>query len=122
MSANKLIDKILEGKRAANVVAGALFDFAGYMTTRDKSIKVGAKENPSPVLDQLKSWSRNRHLNLDDADVEKWTKALERVASGESASDVLDEMTTTVMVPGLPRKMAVVRKDKRTNASKSNGE
>jgi len=55
-------------------IAGALFDFCGYLTTLKKEITVGSKNFASPIIDHLQKWARERGLNLEDADVKNWDK------------------------------------------------
>lgn len=57
---------------AAQVVAGALFDFLGYLTSRDKSLTVGAAHDSPAVLDVLTAWATLRGLRIDEAMVERW--------------------------------------------------
>ena len=54
------------------VIAGALFDFLGYLTTRDETLCMGAAQECSPVVPALQAWAKTRVLNLDDADVKGW--------------------------------------------------
>ena len=58
------------------VVAGAIFDFAGYMTTRSKVIEVGSTAEAGPVADLVKDWAKLRGLSLDDAAVLSWQEWL----------------------------------------------
>ena len=60
------------------IISGALFDFAGFLTTLDKSRAVtfsGAHE-AGPAVTLLQEWSTKRGLNLDEADVSGWRSAL----------------------------------------------
>lgn len=56
------------------VIAGALFDFAGYLTTLPLASAITASEahEASPMVDALKAWSATRNLPLEDADVIGW--------------------------------------------------
>lgn len=54
------------------IVAGALFDFAGYLTTLPKPISIGSSELASPMVELLTAWAALRGLSLDDADVSTW--------------------------------------------------
>ena len=54
------------------VIAGALFDFLGFLTTRDKPTAFGATRNASPAVKLLQEWANKRGLDLDGADVEGW--------------------------------------------------
>ena len=60
------------------IISGALFDFAGFLTTLDKSRAAtfsGAHE-AGPAVTLLQEWSTKRGLNLDEADVSGWSSAL----------------------------------------------
>jgi hypothetical protein len=58
----------------ASIVAGALFDFAGFLTTRDTAIRVGASENAAHVVDALRRFASMRLLPLDNAAVISWQR------------------------------------------------
>lgn len=55
-----------------SLIAGALFDFMGRLTTRSKILEMGATKNTQPVLDVFKVWAKERGLNIDKAMVEDW--------------------------------------------------
>lgn len=55
-----------------NDIAGAVYDFAGFLTTRPQSIEVGSTANASPMAELIKEWAELRDLSLEDADVEGW--------------------------------------------------
>lgn len=54
------------------IVAGAIFDFAGFMTTRSEVIEVGSTAEAGPVADLVKEWAELRGLDLADAAVLSW--------------------------------------------------
>ena len=54
-------------------VAGALYDFMGYLTTRYDHLAVGATHNCVPLLDKFKDWAALRGLDIEAADVEGWS-------------------------------------------------
>lgn len=56
------------------LIAGALFDFLGYLTTREGCLTLGSAHDATPALDMLKEWAKGRGLSLDDADVQNWQK------------------------------------------------
>ena len=60
------------------VIAGARFDFAGYLTMLPETMPVGACEPATPMVDALQAWAKKRGLNLEDADVSGWRQRLER--------------------------------------------
>lgn len=61
------------------LVAGALFDFAGYLTTRPgEPLRVGETEDAAPICEHLKAWllARGIDVNKIDADVMGWQDRL----------------------------------------------
>jgi hypothetical protein len=58
------------------LISGALYDFAGYITTRKNDFSVGGYSDPSPVLEAMIEWASLRNLNLDDPDIENWQYCL----------------------------------------------
>ena len=74
------------------VIAGAIFDFAGYLTTRDTVIEVGSTANASPVADLVKDWAALRGLSLADAAVLSWQEWLTDVRANDTSKERVDEM------------------------------
>lgn len=74
------------------IVSGAIFDFAGYLTTRDKVIEVGSTANASPVADLVKEWAALRGLSLEDAAVLSWQEWLTPVSTSDTLQERVDEM------------------------------
>lgn len=54
------------------VIAGALFDFVGFLTARDKVIALGATEEASHAVEAIEEWAATRGLSLDEAAVGGW--------------------------------------------------
>lgn len=56
-------------------IAGALYDFAGYLTAQpaEHSFTVGAAHNVLPMVEALTAWAKTRGLSLNDANVEGWS-------------------------------------------------
>ena len=48
-----------------HVIAGVLFDFTNFLTSREKVIKLGYSEDISPVVEVLTEFMEKRGLNLD---------------------------------------------------------
>lgn len=67
----------------SQVISGAIFDFAGYLTTRPNVIEVGSTANASPVADLVKEWAALRGLSLDDAAVLSWQEWLNAAMQGD---------------------------------------
>ncbi|HDS1091576.1 TPA: hypothetical protein UL918_000034 [Stenotrophomonas maltophilia] len=54
------------------VIAGALFDFAGFLTSRVKVITLGASEEAGAAVEAIEEWAATRGLSLDEAAVGGW--------------------------------------------------
>lgn len=61
-------------------ISGALFDFAGFLTTRPKSTPFGSCEDANAAVELLQEWAGTRGLQLDEADVGRWSEALAKPA------------------------------------------
>jgi hypothetical protein len=61
---------------AHTVIAGALFDFMGYLTTRKERIVLSAADDAAPAVDAIRDFATKRGLSLDDAQVREWIDAL----------------------------------------------
>jgi hypothetical protein len=55
-----------------SLIAGAIFDFMGYLTTRPKTVEAGATQNPTPILDHFTTWAAERGLSIEKAMVQDW--------------------------------------------------
>jgi len=55
-------------------IAGALFDFAAYLTTRPVALTVSHTHDAYPIVEALAEWAATRNLNLEVADVQNWDK------------------------------------------------
>ena len=82
-----------------SIVAGALFDFCGYLTTLPKESAITASEvhEATPMADALKTWADKRDLHIADADVPRWRAAL----SAQAAPVAVGERTD--LYPGVMR-------------------
>lgn len=54
------------------IIAGAIYDFAGFLTTLDPTIQVGATEHPEPVINAIITWAATRGLSIDQPFVQDW--------------------------------------------------
>ena len=57
---------------AHSVIAGALFDFMGWLTSRKERIVLSSADNASPAVDAIRDFANMRGLSLDDAKVLDW--------------------------------------------------
>ena len=55
-----------------SVIAGALFDFMGWLTSRPKRIMLSSADDASPAVDAITDFAKMRGLSLDDAKVQDW--------------------------------------------------
>jgi hypothetical protein len=60
---------------AHSVIAGALFDFMGWLTSRRKRIVLSSADNASPSVEAITEFAKMRGLSLDDAKVQDWNIA-----------------------------------------------
>ena len=58
------------------IVVGALYDFMGWLTTRDEPITVSRSHTVYAVMDSFQAWAKERGLDINAADVEHWQKRL----------------------------------------------
>lgn len=58
---------------SADIVRGALFDFMGFLTTREEAINVGASADSTELMDLFTEWAENRGLDINGpSDIEGW--------------------------------------------------
>lgn len=74
-------------------ISGAIYDFAGYLTTLSPAEKFGANVEASPMADHIVKWAKERGFEAEDlngADVQNWNKptAIEWLA--ESVGEEID--------------------------------
>ena len=55
-----------------SIIAGALFDFMGHLTTLPKTIKTGDIHTPHDLLNVFTVWAKERGLNIEKAMVQDW--------------------------------------------------
>ena len=61
----------------ATMIAGALFDFGGFLTTRAEAVTVGAAHDAAPVVQLVAAFLESRGLDpAGAADVEHWQDRL----------------------------------------------
>ena len=54
------------------VIAGALFDFMGWLTSRKERLVLSSVDEAGPAVDAIKDFAKMRGLSLDDAQVQDW--------------------------------------------------
>lgn len=69
------------------IISGALFDFAGFLTTlpKERAVTLSGAHPATPVADLLTEWAKTRGLNLDEANAEDWEAALTAAPAAQQA-------------------------------------
>ena len=57
---------------AHSVIAGVLFDFMGWLTSRKERIVLSSVDEASPAVEAITEFAKMRNLSLDDAKVQDW--------------------------------------------------
>jgi hypothetical protein len=71
------------------VIAGALFDFMGWLTSRKERLVLSSADEAGPAVEAITAFSKMRGLSLDDAQVREWIDALaEPVQEQVSAAEI----------------------------------
>ena len=58
------------------VIAGALFDFMGWLTSRKERLVLSSADEASPAVDAIRDFAKMRGLSLDDAQVQDWQNSI----------------------------------------------
>lgn len=58
------------------IIAGALYDLMGWLTSREQRLVLSSTDLAAPACDALVEWARLRGLSLNDAHVEDWRAVL----------------------------------------------
>lgn len=61
------------------VIAGALFDFMAWLTSRPKRIMLSSVDDASPAVDAIRDFAKMRGLSLDEAQVQTWQEIFKPV-------------------------------------------
>jgi hypothetical protein len=57
---------------AHQVIAGALFDFMGWLTSRNERLVLSSTDDASPAVEAITEFAKMRGLSLDGARVQDW--------------------------------------------------
>ena len=79
---------------AHSVVAGALFDFMGWLTSRNKRLTLSGADEASPAVEAIQEFSEKRGLSLKHAEVGFWIEFL----STPPPCQTCEAMARTVMM------------------------
>lgn len=72
------------------IIAGALFDFMGMLTTSNTKWRFSSADDAAPGVQAIREFAGKRGLSLDEADVKDWRSAL----SSEPAAPAPQQPTT----------------------------
>ena len=79
---------------AHSVVAGALFDFMGWLTSREKRLILSSVDEASPAVEAITEFAKKRNLSLKYAEVGYWMEFLstppQRTWVGLSDDEIYD--------------------------------
>lgn len=65
------------------VIAGALFDFMGWLTSRKERLLLSSSDDASPAVVVITEFAKMRGLSLEDAKVTDWNATLQPPAQQE---------------------------------------
>ena len=57
-------------------IAGVLFDFMGWLTSREERLMLSSTDEAGPAVEAITAFAKMRHLRLEDAQVEHWQAIL----------------------------------------------
>jgi hypothetical protein len=68
-------------------LAGMLYDFMGWLTSRRTRLCLSDRDNASPAVDAIVDFAKMRGLKLEDAQVEHWQAILTTPCSTKGSAD-----------------------------------
>ena len=72
---------------AHSVVAGALFDFMGWLTSREKRLILSSVDEASPAVEAITEFAKKRNLSLKYAEVGYWMEFLSTPSHQEAKDE-----------------------------------
>jgi hypothetical protein len=90
------------------VIAGALFDFMGWLTSRKERLTLSSADNASPAVEAIAAFAKMRGLSLSTARVEKWHDMVATPVR-ELTNDDLEEIARRVLAQGYKHRDFEVR-------------
>ena len=89
------IERLREVHQA--VIAGALFDFMGWLTSRKERLVLSSADEASPAVDAIRDFAKMRDLSLDDAKVQDWhTPPQRKPLTDEMVVEVLGNLRESI--------------------------
>jgi len=77
-------------------IAGVLYDFMGWLTSREKRLTLSMTDEASPAVEAITKFAKMRGLSLDDARVQDWqdnTTSPQRTWVGLTDEEILSDDT-----------------------------
>ena len=97
------------------VIAGALFDFMGWLTSRKERIVLSSADEASPAVDAIRDFAKMRGLSLNDAKVQDWnTTPPQRTWVGLTDEDISEIVRGTHNTGSFVRAIEAKLKEKNT--------
>ena len=79
LSELKTAFKLEQRKMLENLIAGALFDFAGYLTTRSQAVTFSASHDPLPAVTLVVEFLKLRGISTNcKPEVVAWDKLIDK--------------------------------------------
>jgi len=76
---------------AHSVVAGALFDFMGWLTSREKRLILSSVDEASPAVEAITEFAKKRNLSLKYAEVGYWMEFLSTPPQLEAKDEPVEQ-------------------------------
>jgi len=73
-----------------SVIAGALFDFMGWLTTRKERLCLSSADDASPAVTAITEFAKMRSLSLDNAMVTDWQSGAAQASKPLSDAEIFD--------------------------------
>jgi len=61
-----------------NIVSGAIYDFAAWLTTREEQIKASSKDDAAPIANAVKEFLKIREVDESNPLIQDWQDYLVR--------------------------------------------
>ena len=87
----------------SSVVAGAVFDFIGWLTSHESQWVLSSRDPATPAVQAAELWAEARGLSLDVIDVEGWREALATPPTPKAASEPVAKKGMVITLCGSAR-------------------
>ena len=88
-------------------IAGVLFDFMGWLTSREKRLTLSSTDEAGPAVEAITEFAKMRGLHLEDAQVEHWQAILTTPPTAprqeqydQTSLELCEECGWRAMIPG----------------------